>query len=68
MAVVAGAPSLTTPRTTVLLQPGSHKLLKLCKRPAMDFEQTADSDTVLTYQVFSVQLVTDKELEGLNKA
>ena len=32
------------------------------------FKQTADSDTVLTYQVFSVQLVTDHKLEALNKA
>ena len=30
--------------------------------------QTADSDTVLTYQVFSVQLVTNKKLEAFNKA
>ena len=28
----------------------------------MYFEQTADSDTVLTYQVSSVQLVTDNPL------
>ena len=27
-----------------------------------------DSDTVSTYQVFSVQLVTDKKLEACNKA
>ena len=26
--------------------------------------KTADSDTVSTYQVFSVQLVTDKKLEA----
>ena len=31
----------------------------------MHFEQTEDSDTVSTYQVFSMQLVTDKKLEGL---
>ena len=30
--------------------------------------KTADSDTVLTYQVSSVQLVTDKKLEAFNKA
>ena len=30
--------------------------------------KTADSDTVSTYQVSSVQLVTDKKLEALNKA
>ena len=29
---------------------------------------TADSDTVSTYQVSSVQLVTDKKLEAFNKA
>ena len=34
----------------------------------MHFEQTADSDTVLIYQVSSVQLVTNKKLEALNKA
>ena len=34
----------------------------------MHFEQTADSDTVSTYQVSSVQLVTDKLLVALNKA
>ena len=34
----------------------------------MHVEQTADSDTVLTYQVFLVQLVTDKKLEALYKA
>ena len=32
------------------------------------FEQTADSDTVLAYQVSLVQLLTDKKLEALNKA
>ena len=30
--------------------------------------KTADSETVSTYQVSSVQLVTDKKLEALNKA
>ena len=30
--------------------------------------KTADSDTVSTYQVSSVQLVTDKKLEAYNKA
>ena len=30
--------------------------------------KTADSDTVLTYQVSSVQLVTNKKLEAFNKA
>ena len=34
----------------------------------MHFERTADSDTVLTYQVASAQLVTNKKLEALNKA
>ena len=34
----------------------------------MHLEQTADSDTVSTYQAFSVQLVTDKELEASIKA
>ena len=31
-------------------------------------KQTADSDTVSTNQVSSMQLVTDKKLEALNKA
>ena len=30
--------------------------------------KTADSDTVLTYQVSSVHLVIDKKLEAFNKA
>ena len=30
--------------------------------------KTADSDTVSTYQVSSVQLVTGKKLEAFNKA
>ena len=30
--------------------------------------KTADSDTVSTYQVSSVQLVTDKKQEAFNKA
>ena len=30
--------------------------------------KTADSDTVSTYQAFSVPLVTDKKLEAFNKA
>ena len=30
--------------------------------------KTAGSDTVSTYQVSSVQLVTDKKLEAFNKA
>ena len=32
------------------------------------FSETADSDTVSTYQVFAVRLVTDKKLETFNKA
>ena len=32
------------------------------------FEQTADSDTVLTYQVSSVHLVINYKLEAFNKA
>ena len=30
--------------------------------------KTADSDSVSTYQVFSVHLVTDKKLEAFDKA
>ena len=59
MAVVPGALSLAIARTMVLSQSSGHKLLKEYKRPAMHFEKTADSDTVSTYQVSSVQLVTD---------
>ena len=33
----------------------------------MHFEHTAHSDTVLTYQVSSVQLMTEKKQEALNK-
>ena len=32
-----------------------------------EHSKTADSDTVSTYQVSSVQLVTDKKLEAFNK-
>ena len=31
------------------------------------FKHTTDNDTVSTYQAFSVQLVTNKKLEGFNK-
>ena len=34
----------------------------------MNFKQTAESNTASTYQVSSVQLVTDKKLETLKKA
>ena len=34
----------------------------------IELSKTADSDTVSTYQVSSVQLVTDKKLEAFNKA
>ena len=54
VAVVAGTVSLTTARTIVLLQPSGHKLLKSYKKLAMHFEQTLDSDTVSTYQVWAV--------------
>ena len=33
----------------------------------MHSEKITDSYTVLTYQVSSVQLITDKQLETLNK-
>ena len=32
------------------------------------FSKTADSDTVSTYQVSTVQLVTEKKLEAFNEA
>ena len=34
----------------------------------MHFERNADSDIVSTYQLFSVQLMTDKKLEALDNA
>ena len=36
--------------------------------PKTNCWKTADSDTVSTYQVSLVQLVTDKKLEAFNKA
>ena len=48
---------------------------KICTRRRIVMQEasdahskTADSDTVSTYQVSSVQLVTDKKLEAFNKA
>ena len=38
------------------------------KQTILFHSKTADSDTVSTYQVSSVQLVTDKKLEAFNKA
>ena len=46
-----------------------HKDIRLIMQEASDaHSKTADSDTVSTYQVSSVQLVTDKKLEAFNKA
>ena len=39
-----------------------------CLRHCQRSLNSADSDTVSTYQVSSVQLVTDKKLEAFNKA
>ena len=44
-------------KTTIVMQEASDALSK-----------TANSDTVSTYQVSSVQLVTDKKLEAFNNA
>ena len=44
-------------KTCIVMQEASDALSK-----------TADSDTVSTYQVSSVQLVTNKKLEAFNKA
>ena len=44
-------------QTCIVMQEASDALSK-----------TADSDTVSTYQVSSVQLVADKKLEAFNKA
>ena len=45
------------------------KYIYLVMQEASDaHSKTADSDTVSTYQVSSVQLVTDKKLEAFNKA
>ena len=42
---------------------------ELAMQEASDaLSKTADSDTVLTYQISSVQLVIDKKLEAFNKA
>ena len=41
--------------------------VKFCET-SLKLSKTADSDTVSTYQVSSVQLVTDKKLEAFNKA
>ena len=44
-------------------------LLCIVMQEASDaLSKTADSDTVSTYQVSSVQLVTDKKLEAFNKS
>ena len=47
---------------------GTLKTMLSSHQPNQDFKQTADSDTITTYQVSSVQLVTDKKLGALNKA
>ena len=41
---------------------------KVMQEASDALSKTADSDTVSTYQVSSVQLVTDKKLEAFNKA
>ena len=47
----------------------SSKVNLLVMQEASDaLSKTADSDTVSTYQVSSVQLVTDKKLKAFNKA
>ena len=48
-----------------------HKLYVICivMQDASDaLSKTVDSDTVSTYQVSSVQLVTNRKLEAFNKA
>ena len=45
-----------------------HNVACIVMQEASDaLSKTADSDTVSTYQVSSVQLVTDKKLEACNK-
>ena len=56
----------TTAGTTSLCQ-GWPELF-FANVPNSSNSKTADSDTVSTYQVSSVQLVTDKKLEAFNKA
>ena len=47
----------------------THKIICIVMQEASDaLSKTADSETVSTYQVSSVQLVTDKKLEAFNKA
>ena len=43
-------------------------LNRLFMKIHVNHSKTADSDTVSTYQVSSVQLATDKKLEAFNKA
>ena len=51
-----------------LLEVVKHKLCLVMQEASDAHSKTADSDTVSTYQVSSVQLVTDKKLEAFNKA
>ena len=45
-----------------------HKTIIVMQEASNALSKTADSDTISTYQVFSVQLMTDKKLEAFNKA
>ena len=45
-----------------------HKTIIVMQEASDALSKTANSDTVSTYQVSSVQLVTDKKLEAFNKA
>ena len=51
-----------------LLRDGSDLTYIVMQEASDALSKTADSDTVSTYQVSSVQLVTDKKLEAFNKA
>ena len=63
---------LTLPELKGWLKPSQREEKKaycIVMQEASDaHSKTADSDTVSTYQVSSVQLVTDKKLEAFNKA
>ena len=64
------APKILNPPLHVLYKAAwSDRLyaIEVCTNVA-NLDRAADSDTVLTYQVSSVQLVIDMELEALNKA
>ena len=56
-------------RLEIVKRTHRNKFIGIVMQEASDaHSKTADSDTVSTYQVSSVQLVTDKKIEAFNKA